>query len=70
MDWTERVPSLVVMGELDTMWGRLESKIESRGGSVETQIEPFGKLDEEARTMLPARCQRPALRFGPPRRER
>ena len=39
MDWPERVPFLVVMGELGTMWGRLESKIESRGGSVETWID-------------------------------
>ena len=36
MDWTALVPFLVVIGGLGTMWGRLDSKIESRVGSVET----------------------------------
>ena len=38
MNWTELVPFLVVMGGLGTMWWRLDSKIESRVGSVETRI--------------------------------
>ena len=33
---------LVVMGGLGPMWGRLESKIESRVGSVETRL---GRLE-------------------------
>ena len=38
MDWTELVPFLAVLGVLGAMWWRLDSKIETRVGSVEMRI--------------------------------
>ena len=38
MDWTEIVPFSAVLGVLVAMWGRLDSKIETRVGRLEALL--------------------------------
>ena len=42
MNWTELAPFIAILGALGAMWWRLDSKIESRVGSVEARI---GRLE-------------------------
>ena len=42
MNWTELAPFIAILGVLGAMWWRLDSKIESRVGSVEARI---GRLE-------------------------